>query len=133
MARDKYDTKQKELILDIIKNEKKEFTIKDIFNKLKGNVGLTTIYRLVEELEKENLLSKSINESNKAYYQYLEKCDEENHFYLKCNNCKKMIHIDCNCIEELSNHIKNEHCFKLNKEKIIINGLCSNCLGKGMK
>ncbi len=41
MARNK--TKQKELVLDVIKNLKNDFTIKEIYEKLNQNVGLTTI------------------------------------------------------------------------------------------
>ena len=40
-----YKTKQKELILDVIKSFKNDFTIKEIYEKLTQNVGLTTIYR----------------------------------------------------------------------------------------
>lgn len=40
MARNK--TKQKELVLDIIKDLKNDFTIKEIYKKLNKNVGLTT-------------------------------------------------------------------------------------------
>lgn len=40
-----YKTKQKELILDVIKSFKNDFTIKEIYEKLNQNVGLTTIYR----------------------------------------------------------------------------------------
>ena len=132
MSRNQYDTKQKELILNIIKNEGKEFTIKDIYKRLNNEVGLTTIYRFIDKLEHDNLLSKTISSDNVTYYQYLEKCTEDNHFYLKCNNCKKMIHIDCDCIEDLSDHIKNKHSFKLSKENIVIKGICNNCL-KGEK
>ena len=122
-----YNTKQKDLILDILKKKNKEFTIKDIYDDLEKKVGLTTIYRFIEKLEKDNLVTKEINENNITYYQYLEKCDEDNHFYLKCEKCKRVKHIDCDCINELYYHIKSEHKFKLNKEKIIINGLCSKC------
>ena len=41
MSRNK--TKQKELVLDVIKNLKDDFTIKEIYEKLNQNVGLTTI------------------------------------------------------------------------------------------
>ena len=41
MARNK--TKQKELVLDVIKNLKNDFTIKEIYEKLNQNVGLKTI------------------------------------------------------------------------------------------
>ena len=40
MARNK--TKQKELVLDMIKDLKNDFTIKEIYKKLNKNVGLTT-------------------------------------------------------------------------------------------
>ena len=40
-----YKTKQKELILDVIESFKNNFTIKEIYEKLNQNFGLTTIYR----------------------------------------------------------------------------------------
>ena len=127
-----YNTKQKDLILEIVKKKKTSFTIKDIYNDLNKEVGLTTIYRFIEKLEKDNLVTKEINEDNITYYQYLEKCEHNNHFYLKCEKCKNLTHIDCDCINELYNHINSEHKFKLNKEKIIINGICNKCQ-KGVK
>ena len=122
-----YNTKQKDLILDIIKSKNKEFTVKDIYKK----VGLTTIYRLIDKLILDGLINKNVSD-NITYYQYLEKCGSDNHFYLKCEKCKEVKHIDCDCINELYNHIKIEHKFNLNKEKIIINGICRKCI-KGVK
>ena len=122
-----YKTKQKDLILDVVKKKNNEFTIKDIYDDLHSQVGLTTIYRFIDKLVSDNLVTKIIDENNITYYQYLEKCEEDNHFYLKCENCKEIKHIDCDCIKQLYNHINNEHRFKLNKEKIIINGICSKC------
>ena len=77
----------------------------------------------------EGTINKYINENNITYYQYLEKCEEENHFYLKCEKCGTLIHVDCDCIGELTNHILVDHEFMLNKEHIIINGLCKKCRG----
>ena len=42
-----------------------------------------------------------------------------------------MIHIDCDCIEELTNHISKKHKFIPNKRNIIINGICNTCINKG--
>ena len=126
--RDNYNTKQKEIILDIIKKQKKEFTIKDIYEEVKDVCGLTTIYRLVDKLTTNGILNKSIDNDNITRYSYLEECHHENHFYLKCNKCGNMFHIDCDCINELVNHIYDEHHFEMSKEHIIINGICSNCL-----
>jgi len=126
-----YNTKQKDLIINVIKKQKHEFTIKDIYENLNESVGLTTIYRLVDKLVKEDKLSKTISKDNITYYQYLKECDHDNHFYLKCDNCGDLVHIDCDCINDLSNHIIKNHHFKLNKDHIIINGLCEKCNKKG--
>lgn len=122
-----YNTKQKEIILNLIKKEQREFTVKDIYSKLNNKVGLTTIYRLIQKLVDEGLLSKNISNDNNTYYQYLDVCNKVNHFYLKCNVCGKLEHVDCDCINDLSNHILREHDFKASKEHIIINGICKDC------
>lgn len=129
MARSEtYNTKQKERILNVIKSKKQEFTIKDIYNELNGEVGLTTIYRLIDKLVNDSVINKYISKDNITYYQYLKKCEEINHFYLKCDNCGDLVHIDCDCIVELSSHILNNHKFKPNRDHIIINGLCEKCM-----
>lgn len=119
-----YKTKQKDLILNTIKKYNKSFTINDIYNDLNGKVGLTTIYRFIEKLIIDNRVIKNNNK-----YEYLVDCDKDNHFYLKCNICGKMIHIDCDCIEELMHHVKIKHKFKIDKEKMVINGICKECEG----
>lgn len=126
--RNSYNTRQKEEILNLIKNYNTTFTAKDIYNALNEKVGLTTIYRLLDKLEEKGKLSKGIKE-NTTTYQYFETCEKENHFYLKCDNCNKLIHIDCDCIESLTNHIFNKHKFKPSKKHIIINGICKECEG----
>lgn len=122
-----YKTKQKDNILNIIKNKDKEFTVKEIYNEVNDSTGLTTIYRSFERLENEGILGKSIGKDNTTYYYYLGNCCCENHFYLKCDKCGTLIHIDCDCIGDLYKHILNDHKFKLSKEHIIINGICNNC------
>ena len=122
-----YNTKQKNLILDLIKKQDKSFSINDIHAKLNNQIGLTTIYRLVDKLVLDGALTKTIGPNNTTYYQYLEKCNHDNHFYLKCDKCNSLIHIDCECINTLTNHILDEHHFKSNKEHIIINGICASC------
>ena len=122
-----YRTKQKDLILDEIKKQKVEFKAQDIYEYLNKKVGLTTIYRMIDKLAREGLLNKTIGEDNIAYYQYLEKCEHENHFYLKCEKCGNIIHVDCDCIIELMGHIAKEHGFRINGEHIVINGICNKC------
>ena len=133
MERYKYNTTGKNNILNYIKQYNSSFTAKELFNKLKENncdVGLTTIYRYLDELLEKSMLKKYFNDKNIAYYQYLKPCEHNNHFYLKCNNCGNLIHVDCNCIVEIQNHINKDHRFNIDNKNIIITGLCDKCGGK---
>ena len=123
-----YNTKQKENILNVIKSLNHEFTVKELYDKLTG-IGLTTVYRLVDKLVEEGIINKTIGKDNITYYQYLGVCNHENHFYLKCDKCSKLEHVDCDCISNLWDHISNHHEFSPSKEKVIINGLCKKCKG----
>ena len=127
--REEYHTKQKELILDVIKNLNREFTVKEIYDELKSSTGLTTIYRVIDKLLEEGYIEKRVGDKT-TYYQYLEKCDCDNHYYLKCMNCGKLIHVDCDCINELSAHILKKHGFVTTKDHIILQGTCKKCLGR---
>ena len=124
-----YETKQKDIIINCIKNHQ-EFSINEIYEELKGQVGLTTIYRKVDSLVEQNQVSKTIGNNNITYYQYLGHCDKDNHFFLRCEECGNIEHIDCDCIKELSDHITKNHKFSINKEKIVINGICNKCNNK---
>ena len=121
-----YNTKQKDMIMNVLKNTKKEFTIKEIYENV-SDIGLTTIYRLVDKLVEEDRIKKTIGSDKQTYYQYLEECDEENHFYLKCNKCGTLIHVDCDCLSDLLSHISKEHNFTASNKNIILNGICENC------
>lgn len=123
--RQSYNTKQKKEILEHIRKKDKQFTIKELYNELNYS-SLTTIYRVIDKLLDEGYLNKTTDASN-TYYQYLERCDNNNHFYLKCEKCGSLIHIDCDCIEKITNHFLKIHNFVPNKEKIIINGFCERC------
>ena len=122
-----YITKQKEEIINIIKDYNNEFTVKDIYEKLNKKVGLTTIYRLVINLKEQGFLNIRVKDNNHIYYQYIKKCNKDNHFYLKCEKCGLLKHIDCDCVKKLNAHILNEHDFSFNTDKIIINAICSRC------
>lgn len=125
--RNNYKTNQKEKIVEVIKKLDCDWTIKDIYEKLNREVGLTTIYRFVNLLESKGTVNKNIGNDNTTYYCYLAECDEDNHFYLKCDSCGKLEHIDCDCIKDLTKHILKEHEFTTNQDHIILNGICKNC------
>lgn len=132
MSERKYKTNSKICIMKYIRKINNTFTAQQLYNEIINNnehIGLTTIYRFLDELTNNKVLKKFYDDNNVANYQYLEKCDKYNHFYLKCTNCGDLMHIDCDCILELQEHIYLKHKFKTNSKNIIIDGLCEKCVG----
>lgn len=129
----KYKTNNKQSIMNYIMNYTSSFSAQELYFLMKNNnenIGLTTIYRYLDELVTKNKLKKFYNEKNVAVYEYLSDCDCENHFYLKCSNCDKTIHVDCNHINIFSKHIMEEHNFLIDKNNLFIAGLCDDCRKK---
>ena len=132
MTRGKYNTKQKDTILDIVSHMHHSFSVKDIYDQSSSVTSITTIYRLIDQLEKEGIIEKTVELDGSTNYQYIEKCNCD-HFYLKCEKCGKLTHIECDFINDLSNHVMSDHSFHLNKEHIIMNGVCNNCYQEEVK
>lgn len=129
----KYDTKQKRLIIDYLKNNYNEcLTVGEIrkyFNQLNENIGQATIYRCLKELEKNNEVIKYQNGIQSSYQYINYQCHL--HFHLKCIKCGVLIHLNCKDLEKVENHIQNEHHFKIDNSRSTIYGFCSNCIERG--
>lgn len=128
MVKQNYKTEQRKDLLDyMIKNTNKFVKADDIEKYLKKNnvsVGLTTIYRFLNSLEEQGKVRVEHREHTK-YYQYISE-DCNNHYHLQCKKCGKLIHLDCDEIEELKEHISKEHDFEIDSMATIM-GTCENC------
>ena len=133
--RNKYNTKQRERILEYLKkNKNKNTTADDILTYFKNSsepIGKATVYRYLNRLVEENVVKKyMLEEKNCSCYQYIEGEHCEEHYHLKCEKCEKIIHLECEEIEEIQNHILKEHNFQLDKNKTILYGICKSCQEK---
>ena len=128
MVKQNYKTEQrKELLEFMVKNNNKFVNADDIEKYLKNrniSVGLTTIYRFLNSLEKQGKVRVEYREHTK-YYQYIsEECN--NHYHLRCKKCGKLIHLHCDEIQELKEHIAKEHNFEIDSMATIM-GICATC------
>ena len=126
--RSNYTTDQRNIIERYLIDKKDEFiNCQDILKyvqKNKAEIGLTTIYRFLNLLEKNGKVRVEVYEHTK-YYQYIQ--DEcSNHFHLKCKKCGKVIHLNCNTFKSLNDHITEKHKFKLDYNTMIY-GICEDC------
>lgn len=133
MAGNSYATASRRKILEFLKsNSDRTVTVADIDSYLKRNdseVNITTIYRYLDKLAKEGTVMKYVAEKgSQAVYQYVEqghRCEE--HLHLKCVKCGCIIHLECDFMDEISEHILKEHRFTLQCKNSILYGMCSEC------
>ncbi len=133
----KYKTKQGDLVLSCLSmSGGKHLTIDDICSILKESgtpVGKTTVYRQMQKLLNEGLVTKySVDSESGACYQYSgENC--QMHFHLKCTKCGKLFHASCEFIESIEKHIFSHHGFSVDNTKTVFYGICGDCLRQEKK
>ncbi len=128
-----YTTASRKKILEYLKeNHNRTLTAAEIDSYLKesGNeVNITTIYRYLDKLEKEDTVMKYVAEKgSQAVYQYIEQGHQcENHLHLKCTKCGTILHLECDFMHEIAEHIQKEHGFVLQCKNSIVYGICREC------
>lgn len=131
-----YATISRKKILEFLKkNSDRTVAVADIDHYLKAQdceVNITTIYRYLDKLAKDGTVIKYVAEKgNQAVYQYVElghHCEE--HLHLQCVKCGKIIHLECEFMDEISEHILKDHGFELQCKNSILYGMCSACQEK---
>ena len=90
-------------------------------------VGLATVYRQLDKLPQQGLVHKVTTEEG-ALYQF---CPQAGHphdcFLLRCEGCGRMVHLDCQHLEEVCRHLSSEHHFRIDPRRTVLTGLCDHC------
>ncbi len=132
----KYKTRQHGLLLDYLKTiPGVHITASDICSYFEENgatISKATIYRQLESLVDEGILNKYVLDPNSpACFEYV---DEDSHagpdvcFHCKCEKCGKLIHLHCDELKEIQNHLYNEHRFRMDPIRTVFYGLCDECV-----
>lgn len=122
-------TKQRELILKFLYENKDHYTPEDIYMQLKQeypdiNIGIATIYRTLSLLEESDIVSSiSFGSQGKKYELGLKK----HHDHLICTQCGKIIEFYDEMIEERQEVIANQFNFQMTNHIMKIEGVCENC------
>ncbi|MDD6344814.1 MAG: Fur family transcriptional regulator [Oscillospiraceae bacterium] len=133
-----YNTRQKENLLKFLReNSSEHITVQKICNFMSNAgtpVGTATVYRQLDKLVEQGTVRKYLLDGRSgACYQYTgndSECCE--HYHLKCIICGKLIHLDCEFLNNINSHILEHHGFVVDNSKTVFYGQCSECL-KGDK
>ncbi len=134
-SRSKYKTKQREILLDYFETVPGiHVTAGSVCEYLKAHgapVGKATVYRQLENMVDEGLLKKYIIDGNSpACFEYVKPdCSERKiHFHCKCEKCGKLIHLDCDEMVKMQEHLMAEHHFKMDPVRTVFYGVCEQCM-----
>jgi len=122
-------TKQRELILKFLYQNKGHYTPEDIYMLLKQqypdvNIGIATVYRTLTLLEESHIVSSiSFGIQGKKYELGLKK----HHDHLICTQCGKIIEFYDEIIEERQEEIAKKFNFKMTDHTMKIVGICEAC------
>lgn len=133
MSSNTYNTKQKQLILDLLLTHRNsQYTCDEIEAMLKEKgtpVGKSTVYRYLLKLHEEGRVRRFTENGKSATFRYIEnKAECDSHMHLKCTVCGDFIHLSCDLMNEVSNHIMKDHHFTIDNSKTVLYGVCEKCL-----
>lgn len=129
----RYNTKNKDDILSLVKSFKNDFTAKDVadfLDKNNNHMGLSTIYRVLDNLVNDKIIAQNLSNSKTVYYRYIMPCMSHNHILLKCEVCNEVLHVDCDIVDNLNEHLLDNHKFYLDINQALLPGVCKKCFRK---
>ena len=126
-----YTTKQHQAILRCLEQRAEEaLSANQLAEDLRREgcpVGLATIYRQLEKLESSGLVHK-VSTADGALYQYCDHAEDGREcLLLRCENCGRMVHLDCGHLEDLYRHLEQQHHFRIDPRRTILTGRCRSC------
>ena len=133
MSQGSYQTQSRTKILEYLRlNSNRAVRASDISEYLTSlgmKVNITTIYRYLDRLEQDGSIMKYVSQKGAGtLYQLIEAghaCQE--HLHLRCSKCGAVIHLECEFMDELLEHITTHHGFHLDCGGSVLIGVCDKC------
>ena len=123
----KRNTKQKELILNILNKHRTHPTIQEIHQLAKDtypNIGQATIYRNINKLVEENKVLRLPTIKDEGYHYDI---NIQKHHHLVCNSCGKIVDLIDNDYDKMILNIEKINSVKITKSLLILEGICDKC------
>ena len=126
-----YNTEGKTRLVNFLEsNSDAQLSVDEICVALNGNLSKrSSIYRNLSELCDSGVVRK-FHGDNGYVYQFVRGMDCSNHFHLKCVQCEKIMHLECEMGHELTKHIMSHHGFSVDSGRSILYGVCDACAEK---
>lgn len=122
-------SKQREIILDTLSKNAIHPTAEALLEFLKrddSNVGMTTLYRNLNQLADAGLIKKIDGLEPSAHFDH----NTFEHYHFICEKCKKIYDIPSSVAPDLVKNTTEATGFDITSHDIVFHGICSECKRK---
>ena len=101
--------------------------------KTKNVPTTSTQFLLVEHdagLEPKGIVNKYfVGENASACFELIKEGDhqKERCYHCRCEQCGKLIHLHCEELDDINQHLESEHGFLVNPFRTVFYGVCAEC------
>lgn len=124
-------TPQRRAVLNvIIDNEGKHLSTEEIYDIVKKEcpeIGLATVYRTLQLLEKMGLVCRMNFDDGCNRYELIHEDEDHQHHHLVCINCGNVEEVEGDLLETLEEKIEQKYDFKITNHSVKFFGYCSKC------
>ena len=107
--------------------------IYDVVKKDCPEIGLATVYRTLQVLDKLGYTNKLNLDDGCVRYELTLDKTVHNHHHLVCRNCGKIIEVEEDLLDQLEDVIKEKYGFEVENHDVKFNGVCGDCILKVKK
>ncbi len=128
-------TPQRRIVLEVfLENETEHLSADDVFRLAKekdNDIGLATIYRTLELLDEMTIIHKlHFGDGYSRYELVMQPQDEHHHHHLICQDCKRILEVEEDLLNQLEQLIVAKMDFKIMDHRVQFYGYCSDCRKK---
>ncbi|SDW31342.1 Fur family transcriptional regulator, ferric uptake regulator [Tepidimicrobium xylanilyticum] len=124
-------TTQRRAILDaIIENHEKHLSPEEVYDIVKAKypeIGIATVYRTLQLLEKLNIIYRVNFDDGYNRYELCNDSENHQHHHLICLECGKVMEVKLDLLESLEKQIEEQNNFKIINHNVKFFGYCADC------
>lgn len=124
-------TPQRRAVLDvIINNEGKHLSTEEIYDMVKEacpEIGLATVYRTLQLLEKMGVVYKMNFDDGCNRYELVHNYEDHQHHHLICLNCGSVQEVEGDLLGALEEKVETLYNFKITNHSVKFFGYCDKC------
>lgn len=124
-------TPQRRAVLDVvIDNEGKHLSTEEIYDIVKKGcpeIGLATVYRTLQLLEKMGVICRMNFDDGCNRYELVHKDEDHQHHHLVCLKCGSVEEVEGDLLDDLERKIEDKYDFNITNHSVKFFGYCSKC------